>query len=379
MTPAANPEIYGKDVNKNSLPDISKTVKEQTKELNTYQSILEDLEKNVILKQTEIEKQKLRNIAYATNANRGATKDRNAFALSLKDKPGYLAPKDVEQKVFYDITFRLKELGFAQNIDLSQKPDYNDKLAREIIAFQKLAQLKGQEGVVGPETYKALLKNNVVASTILWSAPVSYPDELENAYDYANQNGLASTEQSGVSFVTDEQIKNAKPSDIKTEIIKKFGVATILSNNMDNISEEELKIFEKLDGKVNKWEKLYMEFENSVVSKIEKQYINEWLDTPASNIRSNVSDLLKNYSEGYLEDNEKTLKEIELDPKVFFAIRDTIVEFLFDSNKTTDQKRWLILFVRSFTDNFNDILQNCEQELRKSALSSITMNTLLNK
>jgi len=167
MTPAANPEIYGKDVNKNSLPDISKTVKEQTKELNTYQSILEDLEKNVILKQTEIEKQKLRNIAYATNANRGATKDRNAFALSLKDKPGYLAPKDVEQKVFYDITFRLKELGFAQNIDLSQKPDYNDKLAREIIAFQKLAQLKGQEGVVGPETYKALLKNNVVASTIL--------------------------------------------------------------------------------------------------------------------------------------------------------------------------------------------------------------------
>gem|GEM_PF-6245017 len=103
------------------------------------------------------------------------------------------------------------------------------------------------------------------------------------------------------------------------------------------------------------------------------------MDTPESNIRSNVSDLLKNYSEGYLEDNEETLKEIELDPKVFFAIRDTIVEFLFDSNKTTDQKRWLILFVRSFTDNFNDILQNCEQELRKIALSSITMNTLLNK
>lgn len=192
MTPAANPEIYGKDVNKNSLPDISKTVKEQTKELSTYQAILEDLEKNVVLKQAEIEKQKLRNIAYATNANRGAIKDRNAFALTLKDKPGYLAPKDVEEKVFYDIAFRLKELGFAQSIDLSQKIEYNDKLAREIIAFQKLSQLRGQEWVVGPETYKALLQWKATWTTVL---------EKKTEVSLENTNTKYATPEAGVSWI----------------------------------------------------------------------------------------------------------------------------------------------------------------------------------
>lgn len=63
------PEIYGKDVTKTSLPEISKTVKESTADLTEYQTIIADLEKNVVLKQAELEKQKLRNISYSTNAN----------------------------------------------------------------------------------------------------------------------------------------------------------------------------------------------------------------------------------------------------------------------------------------------------------------------
>jgi len=140
-----SPEIYGKRVDKTALPEVSKNLKEKTKELKNYQSILQDLEKNVILKQVELEKQKLRNIAYATNVNRGAKADYNKLALSIKDKPGYVAPKNLEDKALYDVAFRLKELGFAKDIDLTQKIEYTDKLAREIIAFQKLAQLRGQE------------------------------------------------------------------------------------------------------------------------------------------------------------------------------------------------------------------------------------------
>ena len=59
---------------------------------------------------------------------------------------------------------------------------------------------------------------------------------------------------------------------IPEKIIKKFEVATALTNTLDNISEEEVKIFNKLEKKVNKNDILYSQFENSIIQKIEKVY-----------------------------------------------------------------------------------------------------------
>ena len=61
--------------------------------------------------------------------------------------------------------------------------------------------------------------------------------------------------------------------------VKEFNVAGILSNTLENITDEELKIFDKLGRKVNKNDKLYMEFENSIVKKIEKKYVSTKIKT----------------------------------------------------------------------------------------------------
>ena len=73
--------------------------------------------------------------------------------------------------------------------------------------------------------------------------------------------------------ITDvDNSKEGKKVQGPDAIIKKFEVATTLSNSTDNITDEELKIFEKLSNKLNKNDALYNEFEQSVVKNLQKVY-----------------------------------------------------------------------------------------------------------
>jgi hypothetical protein len=143
------------------------------------------------------------------------------------------------------------------------------------------------------------LKNDVTASTVLGTAANS--GELQNAYDYADQSGVTTS-------VTENAKKDTKENTIENtmatpeKIIKKFEVATTLSNSVDNITKEELKTFLKLDKKVNKNDVLYNEFEQNIVKNLQKMstdktYADKGMQNPIEDIPVNVGELLRNYSE----------------------------------------------------------------------------------
>jgi hypothetical protein len=78
-----------------------------------------------------------------------------------------------------------------------------------------------------------------------------------------------------------------------------------------------------------------------------------------------------------LDETPSELKELELDPNFFYAIKGTIIDMLSaqyiptgdekkdikNQKKLNQQKRRLIYFVRSFTGNFNSELAKHEKTL----------------
>lgn len=378
----AGPDIYGVN-SADNLKEVQKRAKEGLNNLSSKE-MLEELEAKVKLN-SDIEKKKntLRTINYALDPNRKGSVDMwdgkwshlvvskdlyEKLATILKDKPWYMPPVDKEAKIFYDISFRLKQLWIDKNSKgekLNFTNEYNNDFAIAVMAFQKMSWAKKIESIVGPETLWKLLQDDKFTQTVIESNPPA---------DYSLQQRTSSSDNNigspivwvgnpliDVSMnqpMVSSQYKITLTDGSKVDNIKNFDVAVGLSNTLDNVTKQELKIFEILNKKVNKNDVLYSEFENAIVANIEKKYADGKVKTFEWNIQNNVSDLLRNFSEWYLDENTGEQKEIELDPNFFFAIRDAIITFLTDVKKTKEQKQRLDLFVRSFTANFNDILQS---------------------
>ncbi|MBU0627070.1 hypothetical protein KKG31_03635 [Patescibacteria group bacterium] len=53
------------------------------------------------------------------------------------------------------------------------------------------------------------------------------------------------------------------------ENMKEFKTSTVLSNTLENVTQEELYAFNKLNDNINRNDRLYLEWENMIIKKME--------------------------------------------------------------------------------------------------------------
>lgn len=180
----AFPDIF----KKNAITEVQKIQQEAAK------ASLEEIEKAVHMTDLEQKKYTFRILSYATNParwweiNNGKEDKRETgkkfydeLVKKLEKKSGYTPPKDKEAKVLYDITFRLKEMGFDKKSNGNALNFNGDKLNNDMVIaimfFQKMAGLKRVEWLVWTETFQALNDDNNTRENLIKKIPTTEKKE----------------------------------------------------------------------------------------------------------------------------------------------------------------------------------------------------------